>query len=64
MSGHSSVYRAWINQPSDWQPLHARHGENVLAARYTDTLSVVWPLSGPVVSMVIPTLSLSKGWMQ
>lgn len=58
------VYRAWINQPSTQQPLHHRNGENVLAAHYHDQLSIVWPLSGVVVSEVIPTACLSKGWKQ
>lgn len=55
--------RAWINQPSSLQPLHARHGENVLACRDTDTCDRVYPLSGPVVSLQVPRLSLSEGWV-
>lgn len=60
----TDLYRGWINQPSKQQPLHDRHGENVLVSRYSDLYSIVWLLSGPIVSMVVPSSCLSRGWKE
>lgn len=55
--------RMWINQPSTLQPLHARHGENVLAVPYTPGSHAVYYLQGDVVSSVVPSNVLSVGWL-
>ena len=54
--------RCWINQPSTLQPLHKYHGTLVLAVPYAETSSDCYLLSGDVVSMIAPNLSLSEGW--
>jgi hypothetical protein len=56
--------RMWINQPSTLQPLHSLHGTCVLAAPTSDSFeaTTVYFLSGDVVSMAAPKLSLSDGW--
>ena len=54
--------RCWINQPSTAQPLHSMHGTCVLALDYTAKSSLVYFLSGDVVSAVVLKLSLSDGW--
>lgn len=58
------IERRWINQPSKKQALHKHHGENVLcdAASAKDGVVDVYPTAGPIVSMRVPLLSLSKGW--
>lgn len=60
----NAMRRAWINQPSTRQLLHAEHGTNVLACNdeYTSSTVVIYYLSGPVVSAVVPKLCLSPGW--
>lgn len=56
------IYRAWINQPSRSQPLHALHGTNVLAERDTDRTTRVYFLGGDVFSQQVLNECLSKGW--
>jgi hypothetical protein len=54
--------RMWINQPSYLQPLHSFHATNVLAIRYSGNTFDVYFLSGNVISMLVPSNTLSKGW--
>jgi len=54
--------RAWINQPSTLQPLHRRHGQNVLAFHEDATHCRIYFLSGDAASARVPTLCLSPGW--
>lgn len=55
--------RCWINQPSTHHPLHHLHGTNVLAVPESfEGSSRIYLLSGEVVSMSVPNLSLSEGW--
>ena len=55
-----NLKRMWINQPSTLQPLHHLNGVNVLANG-----STVYFLSGPIISMEVPTnpSPLSHGWL-
>jgi hypothetical protein len=54
--------RMWVNQPSTLQPLHKRHGENVIAVLdYKDTYRC-YPISGEVSSFQCRSQSLSEGW--
>jgi hypothetical protein len=55
--------RAWINQPSIFQPDNKLHGTNVLAEEYNDEYIDVYFLSGPVHSMRIARSSLANGWI-
>lgn len=59
--------RAWINQPSTLDTLHALHGTNVLAdfggKNETEKTVQIFYLSGEVHSSQIPRLCLSKGWI-
>jgi hypothetical protein len=55
--------RAWINQPSTAQDAHALHGTRVLAEPYTvEGYSIVYFLSGPIVSQILHSNRLSEGW--
>lgn len=54
--------RYWINQPSSLQPLHSRHGENVLAVPYTPGSHAIYTLKGDVTGAVVPSNVLSAGW--
>ena len=51
----------WINQPSNLQPLHSLHGENVLAISEGNNWRIYF-LKGEVISMIAPRNTLSKGW--
>lgn len=54
--------RAWINQPSTLQPLHARHGEKVLVVwEYDDTFNA-FLLQGPTISEQMLGIWLTAGW--
>lgn len=55
--------RMWINQPSTLQPAHKWHGTNVLALHEYDNMYRAYFLSGPVESMQVSGLALSKGWI-
>lgn len=55
--------RYWINQPSILQLDHKFHGMLVLAPKYIESETIqVWPNKGPIISMVVSSLSLSEGW--
>jgi hypothetical protein len=56
--------RAWINQPSENQPLHRLHGQNVLAIREREGIARVYPTSGQVESLEVLENCLSSGWNQ
>jgi hypothetical protein len=57
------LHRAWINQPSNLQPLYHLHATNVLAIYEYDNTYRVYFLSGDCVSMQVPGNYLSKGWI-
>lgn len=59
----SKPYRAWINQPSTSQIMHDRHGENVLAVDEHHGYCTVYSLSGGIVSSLVPSTTLSRGWI-
>ena len=55
--------RMWINQPSTLQLAHKFHGMNVLAPEESsDNCVTVYPIDGPVISLMVPTMVLSEGW--
>jgi hypothetical protein len=62
--------RMWINQPSNLQPHHNRHGQNVLVpvgsngklVKYGNNVEV-YLTSGPDVSVLVDALALSDGWI-
>jgi hypothetical protein len=58
-------YRGWINQPSTLQPLHRLHGERVIVnpngGTGPHTVQVRF-IRGPIHSMVIDKLCVSRGW--
>lgn len=54
--------RAWINQPSSLQPLHALHGTNVLVVADDTGFCRAYFLSGDVISIRVKRESLSPGW--
>ncbi len=57
--------RMWINQPSTLQPLHERHGQNVLAEDKIHGQNVmVWFISGEKPYLLVPTIVLSVGWRE
>lgn len=56
--------RCWINQPSTLQPLHARHGENVLAVPYTPGSHAIYTLWGASTGSIVPSNALSIGWVE
>ena len=56
------IKRAWINQPSTLQPLHALHGTRVLAQHEYGTTWQVYFLTGAIVSQQVDGLCLSDGW--
>lgn len=67
----SGPERWWVNQPSNLQPLHSRHGENVIVHRRWapaaggghHLLIDAYTLSGDATSFSVPTMAcLSPGW--
>jgi len=58
-----NLERMWINQPSTLQSLHEHHGMNVLACKIAEDLCIIYPVKGDVISMEVPCLCLSKGWI-
>lgn len=55
--------RMWINQPSTLQQHHNLHGRNVLAVWGKGVKFVrIYFTTGPVVSMEIERICLSRGW--
>lgn len=58
----TKMTRMWVNQPSTLQPLHAMHGERVLACPDTDRTYRAYLLSGDIISMQMPRETLSEGW--
>jgi hypothetical protein len=57
----SKNYRAWINQPSTLQPDHALHGKRGIVVNDTgEDYVTIWFTEGPVHSMRIARLSISK----
>lgn len=63
-----SVYprRMWVNQPSKNQPLHHRHGENVLAIPDLGGEALrAYPLRpSSAISFYAPKGTLSDGWLE
>lgn len=55
--------RMWIDQPSTLQPLHKYHATNVLAVAISPKSHRVYFLSGPVAHMIVPSHTLSSGWV-
>ena len=57
--------RMWINQPSTIQLYHELHGINVLVSLipYDATKVIVYFLSGPITSQIIPKETLSDRWV-
>lgn len=53
------ILRMWINQPSDLQPYHKWHGQNILFDSLTQR---GYFLDGPVTSLHITGRELSPGW--
>jgi hypothetical protein len=54
----------WINQPSTAQPLHRMHAFNVLAIPFGERPVVtIYFLSGDAISMEVPKICLSSGWV-
>jgi len=49
--------RYWINQPSTLQPFHKLHGTNVLGIVTNDKTTLIYFLSGDVISQEISSLS-------
>lgn len=45
------IYRAWINQPSTLQPLHALHGQCCIVEDHGDESVRLWFTQGTVHSM-------------
>lgn len=62
MNNHCKLARMWINQPSIAQPLHYKHGTNVLAVVTLELCTDIYFLDGDTVSMRVPYNILSKGW--
>jgi len=58
----SSIYRAWINNPSKLQPHHKLHGAVCIAHVQSDNhrFATVYFTEGPVISIRIETIHLSK----
>lgn len=56
------MHRMTINQPSTLQAAHHLHGVKVLASLGACGWSTIYFLSGVVVSQVIKTNALDKGW--
>ena len=52
----------WINQPSTFQPLHALHGQNVLACREDGDTWRIYFTAGPVISQRAASTARSPGW--
>lgn len=55
--------RAWINQPSTLQPLHNWNGKNVLRGKAFGGLVTVYFTDGDIISAMVPSNVLSKGWI-
>lgn len=56
------IERMFVNQPSSLQPHHNLHGARVLAVAETESSHRVYFTEGPIISMVMTKLALSKGW--
>lgn len=62
-----SMFRARIDQPSTLQPLHHMNGTKVIADGNSiktnggNSITVAL-LEGPVITMVVPTIAIAKGW--
>ena len=56
--------RVWVNQPSTHQPCHKWHGTNMLAIADGEHMARAYFLSGPVIPIQVPVLSLSLGWKE
>lgn len=54
------TYRAWIDQPSNLQPLNAYHGKRCIVQDDGKETVRVWFTEGPVHSMEIPRLCISE----
>ncbi len=59
---HQAPRRMWINQPAATQPLHKRHGQNVIAVPDYGNGHRCYPLSGETVSFYAPAGCASEGW--
>ena len=53
-------YRAWINQPSKLQPLHAMHGTRGIVTAHNGNTVTIYFVDGPTVSMEIPRNTISR----
>lgn len=56
-----NIRRAWINQPSQLQPLHAYNGVSLLVHDTGEKVLDAWFVSGKTVSMRVPAHCLSFG---
>jgi hypothetical protein len=54
------TYRAFINQPSTLQPLHALHGARCIVQDNGEKTLRVFFTTGPVQSMQIPRICVSR----
>lgn len=54
--------RAWINAPSTAQPMHDKHGTNVLAMREVGGTRIYY-LDGETISSHVPDSVVSDGWL-
>lgn len=54
------TYRAWINQPSNLQPLHEFHGIRCIVNDCGDIVVTIWFTEGAVHSMVVPRNCISR----
>ena len=57
------TYRAWINQPSTLQPLHALHGKYCIAQNTGGGGVRLWFTEGPVHSMDAMRLWISECYL-
>lgn len=55
-----NTYRAWVNQPSNLQPLHDFHGKNCIVNDSGDVTVTIWFTHGPVHSIVVPRNCVSR----
>lgn len=56
----NTPFRAWINAPSKFDPLHRLHGVNVLAQLEYNDIYRVYFLSGSVISQQVLGRYLSR----
>ena len=54
------LYRAWINQPSQLQPLHDRHGQRCIVEDHGGPSVVLHFTEGDVHSMIASRLCVSQ----